>query len=380
VALQSSTQFRRSGQRDDRRRRLLADDVSGPQVRGALRRGASVMPDRRSQNYGDASFMDEQLRVTDLIPRRLTTFMLLMLAGVTCVVGLETLYAWMPELAPLTREDGRVAAFDLDGEGSLAVWFSSVTLLLAAVATLIVYYVRRHKTDDYQGRYRIWLVAAACWTLMSMDETASLHEGFKEMMTHITGTRLLGDGSLWWAIPYFFLLGVIGSRLLVDMRKCILSSASLATAAVCYLVAVAAQLQWIMPETGAKGVMLEEGAEMTGNLFLLTAMALHARHVILDAEGLLHKNGEPEEDAWDEMEDELVDEWVKIDSPHKTLQPVLERKEQRRARKRSTTAAPESEHDASSRQALTKREKKAMRKRLIRKRMERERNQRKSWN
>jgi len=267
------------------------------------------MPERRSQNYGDASFMDDQLRLTDLIPRRLTTFILLFLGGVACVLGLEALYAWMPELMPLTHENSPVAAFDLDGEGSLAVWFSSVVLLLAGVAALIVYYVRRHKNDDYQGRYRIWLAAAACWVVMSIDETSSLHEGFKEMMTHITGTRLYGDGSLWWAVPYFFILGVVGSRLLVDMRKCILSSATLAMAAVCYIVAVAAQLQWIMPEMGAKGIMLEEGAEMIGNLFLLTAMGLHARYVILDAEGLLPstREEEPEEQrVWDEEEEREV--------------------------------------------------------------------------
>ncbi len=236
--------------------------------------------------------MDEQSRLTDLVPRRLSAFLLVLLAGLVVIAALEGLYAWMPELAAKTT-DGRVAAFDLDDEGTLAVGFSSMTLALAGLVAMLVYSIRRHKTDDYPGRYRVWLWAALCWFLLSIDETSSLHEGFKEMMVMVTGTRVFGDGSIWWASVYFFLLGAVGTRLLVDMRQCWLSSGALLLVAACYAVAVAAQLGWILPESGARGVMLEEGAEMVGNLMLLLAMGLHARYVILDAEGRL-----PERKKW----------------------------------------------------------------------------------
>ena len=163
--------------------------------------------------------MDEQPRLTDLVPLRLPVWLLILAVGLAIVAGLEALYAWMPRLAHLTT-DGSVAAFDLDAEGSLAVWFSSMTLALAALAAVMVYSVRRFKTDDYYGHYRIWLWAAACWLLLSIDETASLHEGFKEMMACVTGTRLHGDGSIWWVIAYGFLLAAVGTRLLIDMRHC----------------------------------------------------------------------------------------------------------------------------------------------------------------
>lgn len=230
--------------------------------------------------------MDEQPRLTDLVPLRLIVFLIPLVAGISVIVGLEALYTWMPRLAGLTT-DGRIAAFDLDGEGSLAVWFSSMTLAASGLVAFLVYLVRRHRVDDYQGYYRVWLWAAMCWLLMSLDETASLHEGFKEVMTLLAGTRLFGDGSIWWVVPYFFLLGAVGTRLLIDMRSCWLSSATLLMTAVCYSVGVAAQLGWVLPESGARGVMVEEGAEMLGNLLLLLAMGLHARHVILDAKGLL---------------------------------------------------------------------------------------------
>jgi len=230
--------------------------------------------------------MDQQPRLTDLIPRRLSTFFLWLVAGVLVVAALEGLYAWMPSVAHWTT-DGRVAAFDLDSEGSLGVWFSSMTLAAAGLVAIVIYLVRRHRQDDYTGRYRIWLWAATCWFVLSVDETASLHEGFKEMMAHLSGTRLFGDGSIWWVMAYVFVLGGVGSRLVLDMRPCWLSMTAIAATAGCYVVAVATQLGWLLPDSGARGVMLEEGAEMMGNVFLLLAMGLHARYVIMDAEGKL---------------------------------------------------------------------------------------------
>lgn len=223
--------------------------------------------------------MDEQLRVTDFVPRRYITLLLWFLVAVTVVTGLEALYAWMPEIAKHTT-DGRIAALDLDSEGSLGAWFSSFILQLAAAMALVVFAIRRHKEDDYHGRYRIWVWAAVCWQMMSIDESASLHEGFKELMTLTTGQRVLGDGSIWWVAAYALVLGTMGVRLVLEMRICRSSTTGLFLAALCYVAAVVAQLGVIVPDLGARAVMVEEGCEMAGGVFLLLAMSLHARYVI----------------------------------------------------------------------------------------------------
>lgn len=277
-------------QRDDRRRRVLTEDVKGPAKEGdsetAAAGGAALRKVRRKANYGDAKFMDGQPRITDLVPTRISFVLLWMLLGVAILAGLEALYAWMPDLAAHTT-DGRVAAFDLDSEGSLGAVFSSATLAAAGLVTLIVFSVRRHKQDDYAGRYRVWLWAALCWFVMAVDESASLHEGFKEMMTWVSGTRLVGDGSLWWVAAYTLVLGIVGLRLVLDMRVCWSSTAVFVIAGLCYAASVVVQMQGVLPETGAVGVMVEEGLEIAGNLFLLLSMTLHARYVILESQGLL---------------------------------------------------------------------------------------------
>jgi len=256
---------------------------------------------------------------------------------------------------------------------------------------VLVFTVRRHKTDDYRGYYRVWLWAAMCWFLLSLDETASLHEGFKEMMAYLTGTRLLGDGSIWLVMPYGFLLGAVGTRLVVDMRHCWLSTGAMIAVAVCYAVAVATQLQWLLPETGARGIMVEEGAEMVGNLMLFLAMGLHARHVILDARGLLPHRARPGADGQAQSGDGASwpgDRTVTVHPPHGVPRPAGTLTGTSRpptpapalvgTAQPIPVAAPITPEPAPAplRRKLTKAERKALRKRLLQERQERERGKR----
>lgn len=274
-------------------------------------------PEHRSAHYGDASFLEDQPRLTDLAPRRPITFLLLFIAGCLIIGGLLGLHSLAAQKLSHLATNGKVEAFDLDAEGTVAVWFSSFLLLLSAAGAMLVYSIRRFRTDDYNGTYRIWVWAALCWLVMSIDESGSLHEGFKEAMSLFTGTRILGDGSMWWIMAYFFILAPIGVRLLLDMRESKLSVAAFICVAVCYLTAVAAQLGLFFPTETDAAIMLEEGLEMLGNLFLLLTMGLHLRHVLADAEGLLPqrvKDDQAEDlDESGEYRDEGADEKYDID-------------------------------------------------------------------
>lgn len=286
-------QLPRSGQLDDRRRRVLTDEVIGgnaPATETASPSTASRPSKRRRATpaplYGDDSLTDRQPRVTDLVPRRYLMVLLPLVAGLLLVAGLEAAYAWLPELAAHTSS-GELTAFDLAAEGSLGSWFSSTTLLLASLAAVLVFMVRRHRQDDYHGRYRVWLWAAALWLLMSIDEGASLHESFQELMTAVSGQRGWGGGALWSIAGYGLLLLAVGTRLVLDMRSCRASTTTFVLAIASYAVAVAVKQKLVPGLYGARAVMVKEGCEMVGNVWLLWAMLLHARYVVLEAEGAL---------------------------------------------------------------------------------------------
>ncbi|HEX5443336.1 MAG TPA: hypothetical protein VFW87_05895 [Pirellulales bacterium] len=225
--------------------------------------------------------MEHQLRLTDVVPRSRGALALLFAAGLAMIAGLEALHTCQARLAHLTT-DGHVAAFDLDGEGSLAVWFSTATLEVAALTSVLAWAIRR-RTSGSRG-HGVLLVAAVCWLVMSIDECASLHEAFKELMAHSTGHRLLGDGTIWWVIGYGAVLSAVGCRLLWEFRRSIDAALWLLATAAVYALAVAAELEWIIPNKGQASVMLEEGCEMLGNLCLLLSMVCHARFAARAAE------------------------------------------------------------------------------------------------
>ena len=298
-------QFRAHTPSDDRRRRLLNEEVAtdGGSIRrrtAAVRTdGGSVAGDssagpsggatsRAAQGarYTQAALMENQPRITDFIPRSAIALMVLLLLNLAVIAGLEWLYYMMPHWAAQTT-DGRVAAFDLDSEGSLGAWYSSTILAVAAAFAFLVYSLRRHRIDDYRGKYRTWCMAALCFALMSVDESASLHEGSKEMITIVTGQRQYGDGSAWWVAGYGVVLGWIGLRLLLDMRGCWSARIAFVLAGASFAVAVLAQLELVLPQRGAVGVMLEEGLEMLGNVLLWFTCLIYARFLVRDIEGLI---------------------------------------------------------------------------------------------
>jgi hypothetical protein len=284
-------QLPRHGQLDDRRRRVLTEEVMGSRstvepLDGTAGPGARSSRRRRlpARSYGDDVLIDRQPRVTDLLPHRYSVLALGFFAGLTLIVGLEAAYLWLPDLAELTG-GGHFAALDLEDEGALANWFSSTTLALAAVVAAIVFSVRRHRQDDYHGRYRVWLWASALWGLMSVDEAASLHEGLTQVARHLSGERGLGDGSIYWVIGYGLLFAAVGTRLFLEMRPCRLSSGALVSAAGCFVAAVAVKIGLIPGLHGSYAVMAEEGCELLGDALVLFSMAAHARYTILDAQG-----------------------------------------------------------------------------------------------
>ena len=167
--------------------------------------------------------------------------------------------------------------------------------------------MRRFRLDDYRNHYRIWLWAACCWLLLSVDHTANLRCTLKDLLVATTGTRLYGDGSLWWIAVYVFLLGGVGSRLLIDMRHNWASSATLLMAGCAYLAALAVRFDIILAsDPPTQKIVVQQGGVLLGGLLLFLSMGLHARYVLLDATGLLPL----EEDEVEGRQLDPADRWI----------------------------------------------------------------------
>lgn len=402
MSIQASSKFGRSGQRDDRRRRLMTDEGLADEP-AEDQAGADPPRRRRSkrrtaQHYGNAEFLNQARRVVDLVPLRLLIIWPLFAAGLATIAGIEALFASMPEIAG----GARLAAFDLAGTGNLAAWFSSLMMLAATWMALMVYSVRCHRVDDYRGRYRVWLWTALCWFVAASDQAANLHQGVQQMMVRLSGTALYGDGDLWWIIAYLLLATAIGSRLLLDMWECWLSTAVLLLAAATYLATALLRLGVVVCASAAEEVMAISGTEMAGNLLVLLAMALHARHVLLDAHGLLQRKrpaaGKPPVDKRAKVDDNTASgssqpavsasggKTLLVDPPHSTPAPQFARSAPAVSAASNYATSDSDDDDSTDADAesaanrkLTKAERKALKQRLLDERRQRDQQKASRW-
>ncbi|GJD97925.1 hypothetical protein OCOJLMKI_5164 [Methylobacterium iners] len=124
-------------------------------------------------------------------------------SGLVLLAASLIIAAWIAYVARYTFHmgDGSVqfdkyfTLFDLDGEGNIPAWFSSVMLLMCSILFFIAYLVS-NRTD---GAQRTWLGAAAAFLLLSLDEAASLHEKSIQSFVVMFFTSVLLVGGMRYA-------------------------------------------------------------------------------------------------------------------------------------------------------------------------------------
>jgi hypothetical protein len=278
-------EFRAPGQSNERRRRVKTDD-SGAATLPLRRKARSGEESARGKRYADQGRPDRQPRLVDLIPRRRLWQNVIAVVGGIAIAGLLAAH-WATHRAGVTIPAAVVKTFDVTASDSIAAWGRAAVLASAAGMALLVYIVRRHRTDDYRGGYRIWLWAAAWLMAMSIDVVAGLRAAWQAAW--IAETQWTGplDGSLWWLMPCLLAGITLGVRLVLEMRECRAST----------IWFVVASVVWLTGEMlGAVGVTIVDsitsqlvfaGCTLVGQWSLLVSMNWHARHVLLDASGAL---------------------------------------------------------------------------------------------
>ncbi len=304
------SQFRRSGERDERRRRILLDENHGvgetsagaPRIRLAAEDDTDDVFTKVT--YTEAARPERQPRITDFVPTRWRSVAAFLILGLGTIAALTAVHSQTQRWGgTIAAKD--LAALDLAGRGSLAAWFSGLTLGMAGLASLLIYTLRRHKLDDYRGRYRIWFWAAALWLVASVDAATGLHDTVRGLLVCLLGTSLLGDGSVWWIGLYVLMAGTLGVAVAIDVYRVRTASAALTVAAGCYAVAAASRLGLLNGASDRATVMATSGVTMLAHWMLLMSLCLYARYVCLDAQGLVvhrkPRRGKKETTSWDDL-------------------------------------------------------------------------------
>jgi hypothetical protein len=92
------------------------------------------------------------------------------------------------------------ACFDPRLMTSLAGWLAQLDLLIAAGVAVIVRGMRRHRRDDYQGRYRAWGWMAGLFLITACAGMVPLGRLCGAAVADASGIVLGPDGSGWWVV------------------------------------------------------------------------------------------------------------------------------------------------------------------------------------
>jgi hypothetical protein len=285
-------EFRRSGQLDERRRRVLMDEIASPadaDSPDAAATGSSAKGPVRA--YHAAVLSERQPKVTDLLPVRPLWVVVLLLLGLTGIATIEAIHVHTVTLQ-LAEGARHLAALDASQPGSLAAWYSSAMLAAASALALVVFGIRSHRVDDYRGRYRIWLWTAAALLWLSLDAATRLHDALGLAVTLLAGKQVLTASlaagcTMTWIAIYGLVLGTLGLRLAFELWPSLLSFSSLLIAGLLYLVGGMLQLEMLAAPATIVAGTVESTILMLAHLSLLAAVGFYARHVYLDATGRL---------------------------------------------------------------------------------------------
>jgi len=165
--------------------------------------------------------------------------------------------------------------------------------------SLVVFGVRAHRVDDYRGRYRVWLWAAAALGLLALDAATGLHDALGWALTLAGGKQVLtaspaAAATMAWMGLYGLVLGTLALRVAIEVWPSIGSFTALLLSLLLYLVAGMMQLGLLVPTDPLAAAVSRSAIALTAHWALVAAVGLFARHVILDARGRLKVHIDPE--------------------------------------------------------------------------------------
>ncbi|MCA9187456.1 MAG: hypothetical protein R3E01_04300 [Pirellulaceae bacterium] len=274
---------RRRVQREDRRRRILREDLTATSA--PTPSSSRSKKNASGRRYTKAALAELQPRVTDFLPLRTWTLTVVLLAGLIPIAALEVLFLHRSGIRFWLR-GAHVPSLNMDAHTSIVTWLSSMMLMFAALMALSAFNIRRHKVDDYRGRYGLWLWAAVTCLLASIDCTANVHVTIAEMLLRLAAPWVGTNPMLMWVSICGAFVSIIAVRVLIDMWPNRSACATMVLAMSFYMAAALLQLGKV--DTGVEELTIaaRSGAMLLGHYLVASSWMLFARGVFREAQGM----------------------------------------------------------------------------------------------
>ena len=174
------------------------------------------------------------------------------------------------------------ACFEAGTMLSLAGWLAHLLLAVAAVVALVVRLMRRHRRDDFAGRYRAWGWLAFLFLAASCAAQAPIGRAVGVFMTEATGIAFGPSGYGWWVAIAATLFGGVSLWAVLPLHERAATTVWLTIGLAAWGAAAAAT--WLGAVAGMPaGAAL--AAWVAGCGLLTIAMLVAARSVIREVRG-----------------------------------------------------------------------------------------------
>ena len=235
----------------------------------------------RVREYFDRAMLENQPRLTDLIPKSVWAYLAMFLLGGISIYACQQ--AFIHTRALDTAEFPK-HLFDVTGTGNIANWCMSVMLLLLSVGAVFVYLLRRHKADDYKGRYRLWLYLAGFAGFLSFDVATGAHQILAVPLAGITMPAPWDQASMWWMVVIASTAFYLTARLLIEFKSRPGMLMLLSMAVMVLITAACSRLGGVIGESALTTDVAQSALVMSSILLICLMTWLNARRVYLDAQ------------------------------------------------------------------------------------------------
>jgi len=174
------------------------------------------------------------------------------------------------------------AVFDCRGAGGLQAWLAQAYLFMAAGVALIVRVMRRHRRDDYNGRFRAWGWLAAVFVMAGLAGAAPVGRLVAAAITDATGIAFGPGGAGWWIALASAVVATVSLWAVLPLHERLATGLWLTVGLVGWGVAAAAT--WLADGREAYAVAGAAAWSLAAGI-LLVSMLVAARSVIREVRG-----------------------------------------------------------------------------------------------
>ena len=284
--------LRRNAGCDQRRRRVLLEEKRGGSnspKRSASAASAKSAARSEGRAYTEAALAGRQPPVIAVLAARAWTLTVVFLVALAAVVGLHAAYGQL-YLLPVTMRPVQMQALDVESAGNLVAWLSAILLAAAAFQGVQIHRLRRHKADDYRGRYRVWVWIPAVLFLISACVATGLRADLAALIASLVDASGAAEHIRLSPIGACLLWTLVAVRLAFEVRDSRGSLTALAVGTCCYFIAAASLVVDLPATSHVLVVMAWSSAAAVGHLCVFLTIAVFGRFVYLQSQGLLQQS------------------------------------------------------------------------------------------